>query len=62
MKTIIAIPFLTMLAAFCACSNDSVMNPTQPLAPTFTNVEMILNNSCAFTGCHGSINPNPIGG
>ena len=62
MKTIMVVSFLTMIAAFCACSNDSVMNPAQPLAPTFTNVEMILNNSCAFTGCHGSTNPNPIGG
>lgn len=50
-----------LFLALCACSDDNVMNPVQPLAPTFANVEQILNNGCAFTGCHGSTNPNPIG-
>lgn len=58
-------PFLlsALLLTLCACSANNAMNPTQPQpqAPTFANVEQILNNGCAFTLCHGSTNPNPIG-
>lgn len=52
---------LVVIVFVFACGKQPA-GPPQGNAVSFSReIEPLLNNRCAFTGCHGAINPNPIG-
>lgn len=46
--------FFSIVLAFCSCSRDTVTEPdcTVIEEQTYQEVKLILNESCAYTGCH----------
>ncbi len=54
----ISLFFLLLLIAFASCTNDQLPEPAPvdcPTAITYTaNIKAIIDNSCAYAGCHVS--------
>jgi hypothetical protein len=51
---------LALAAGLTGCFSDRPTGPGEEV--TFAaDVQPIFTNSCAFSGCHGTLNPNPAG-
>lgn len=57
------IGLLLPILLFLSCDRRAnIMQPSTPTGPpTFAELSAIMNNNCAFSGCHGQIGANPIG-
>lgn len=61
-KQLCVILLLPILLFVLSCDRrNNISNPNMSGPPTFTEIANVMNNNCAFSGCHGSVAPNPIG-